>query len=85
MINRIENIKETYSLTWATLSKYLKIEKKTIFRWKKTRRIGKAYSIALPFILDIIERKISDLHRIGKLETRKRKPKTINNPLLNAE
>lgn len=73
LLRAIKEQKEHYNLTWDDYCAYLKIPKKTIFRWKLKRKIGKVYLRCLDYYIDELGERLNKFQKEGTLETRKNK------------
>lgn len=73
LLRAIEKQREHYNLTWDVYCAYLKIPKKTIFRWKnsKKRKIGKVYLRCLDYYIDELGERLKKFQDEGVLGDRK--------------
>jgi hypothetical protein len=75
LLRAIEEQRRAYNLTWDAYCAYLEIPKKTIFRWKnsKKRKIGKVYLRCLDYYIDELGERLKKFQKEGTLETRNNK------------
>ena len=73
LLQQMDVQRKDYNLTWDTYCDHIDFSKETIFRWKRDKKISKAYRRTWSHFLDENEKILSGLLRSNLLKTRKRK------------
>ena len=63
LLKQMDDQRRYFNLTWDAYCKHLSISKKSIFRWKKEKKIGKAYRRIFHHFLDENEKALNSLRR----------------------